>query len=52
MHLTMKIRIQGSKEQCLDGIQKLRKSYEVLKVSGFYPSRDDFHLGKIFVELK
>lgn len=47
----MKIRIQGSKEQCLGGIKRLQKNTGILKISDFVPIRNS-QIGVIYVEVK
>lgn len=48
----MKIRVQGTKKECMNGVETIRKNFEVLNVSIFFPNQYDFHIGKMFVELK
>ncbi|MEO0841685.1 MAG: hypothetical protein AAF063_22610 [Cyanobacteria bacterium J06643_5] len=48
----MKIRVQGTKKECMDGVETIRKNFEVLNVSIFFPSQHDFHIGVVFIELK
>ncbi len=47
----MKIRIQGSKEQCLDGIDKLKKKVAILKISDFQPTQENPQAGVIYIEI-
>ena len=47
----MKIRIQGSKEQCLDGVKRLQKNIGILKFSDFVPIKNS-QIGVIYVEIK
>ena len=47
----MRIRIQGDRNQCLEGIRKLKKTLEILKVSDFQPLKENPLLGRVYVEV-
>ena len=47
----MRIRIQGDKNQCLEGIRKLKKNLEILKVSDFQPLGENSPIGRVYVEV-
>ncbi len=47
----MRIRIQGDEKQCLEGIKKLKKNLEILKVSDFQPLGENSLLGRVYVEV-
>ena len=47
----MRIHIQGDRNQCLEGIKKLKKTLEILKVSDFQPLKENSLLGRVYVEV-
>ncbi len=48
----MTIRIEGTKEECLDGIAKLREILYVLDISDFEPVKDNPQLGTVYVKVE
>lgn len=47
----MRIRIQGDEKQCFEGIRKLKKNLQILKVSDFQPLRENPPIGRVYVEV-
>ncbi|MEO0841657.1 MAG: hypothetical protein AAF063_22460 [Cyanobacteria bacterium J06643_5] len=47
----MRIRIQGDENQCFEGVKKLKKTLEILKISDFQPLKENSAIGRIYVEI-
>jgi hypothetical protein len=49
--VTVKIRVMGTLEECLDAQEGLNRVFDVLEVSGPYPNRGESRLCRLYAEV-